>query len=157
MDTINQNSNTIDNQIKDWFDNIVATLRKDEVLYETGMLDQEAKEIYDAFLSGNEPDIAYMAHSQAKMYFLKNMFFAYLSELKRRNAIPLKLAFDISKSKLLVWAEIEDDNERMEDELILAEAKVHYKYYPYGYSISSTIVEKSDNLQIPPHYETIQQ
>lgn len=155
MDTTYQYNNTIDNQIKNWFDDIVANLRKDEVLYEKDMLDQEDKEMYNTFLHGNVPEIANMAYSQAQMYFIKNMILDYLSELKKREAIPLTLAFDISKSKLLVWAEIEDNNEKIEDELILAEAKIHYKYYPYGFSISSTILEKSDNLPVPPHYETV--
>ena len=155
MDTTCQNSNTVNKQIKDWFDNIVANLRKDEVLYEKDMLNQEEKEMYNTFLYGNVPDIANMAYSQAQMYFIKNMIFDYLGELKKRQSIPSILAFDLSKSKLLVWAEIDDDDEKMEDELILAEAKIHYKYYPYGFSISSTIEEKSDNLSIPPHYEEI--
>lgn len=155
MNTTSQGNSTINNQIKKWFDDIIATLRKDQVLYETDLLDEEKKQMYDTIISGDETQIHQNSHNQAQIYFIKNMLFNYLKELKDRNALPVKLAMDISKSKILVWAEIADDDEKIEDELILAEAKVNHKYYPYGFSIASTIVEKSDNLPIPPHYETI--
>ncbi|MFP4042533.1 MAG: hypothetical protein ACLFNL_06475 [Bacteroidales bacterium] len=96
-----------------------------------------------------------MAYNQAKMFFIEIMLLDYLDELRKKKAIPLRLAFDISKSKILVWAEINDDEEELEKRLILAEALVNSKYYPHGFSINSTIIEKSDNLPIPSHYKTI--
>ncbi len=39
------------------------------------------------------------------------------------NKKPLKLALGISDSTILVWAEIEDNDEQVEDALLIAEAK----------------------------------
>ena len=62
----------------------------------------------------------------------------------------------LSNSKLLVWSEIEDNDEDMEDALLIAEAKVNGKYQKDGFYINSTIVEKSDNLSIPNHYQILE-
>lgn len=155
MDTISQYDSKLESQIKDWFDEIISSLRLDEVLFEKDLLDKEKKELYKTLSSGNSLKIHDMAYNQAKMFFIEIMLLDYLDELRKKKAIPLRLAFDISKSKILVWAEINDDEEELEKRLILAEALVNSKYYPHGFSINSTIIEKSDNLPIPSHYKTI--
>ena len=61
----------------------------------------------------------------------------------------------LSDSKILVWAVVDDNDEKTEDALIIAEAKVNGKYYEKGFYLNSTIIEKSDNLSVPPHYQKI--
>ena len=56
---------------------------------------------------------------------------------------------------VLVWAEINDDDEQMEDKLILSEAKINAKYHLYGFDMESTIVETSDKLPVPNHYRSL--
>ena len=63
-----------------------------------------------------------------------------MKEIKDRDIKPIKLAFDYSDSKVLVWAEI--DNESFEDQLILSQAKINAKFSSEGFCISTTIVEK---------------
>lgn len=69
--------------------------------------------------------------------------------------MPLKLALGLSESKILVWSEIKDDDEETEDALLLIEAKINGKYRPFGFYVNSTIIEESDRISIPPHYQTI--
>jgi len=147
--------NSVDRQIKQWFDEIIAELRLDEALYETDLLHKEKRDLYKILSSGNKIKIHEAAYNQARMFFIETMLFDYLDELRGRSAFPKKLAFDISKSKILVWAEIEDDNQDLEQKLILCEAKVNARFFPHGFSITSTIVERSDQLDIPPHYKTL--
>ena len=62
---------------------------------------------------------------------------------------------DLSDASVLVWAEIADDDELMEDQLRLAQAKINAQYSQYGFYLSSTIVEESDCMPIPSHYQPL--
>ena len=48
-----------------------------------------------------------------------------------------------------------DDDTENEERLFKAEAVVNAKYYQYGFHLSLTIVEKSDEISVPPHFVTI--
>ena len=67
--------------------------------------------------------------------------------------LPEKLAFDYNDNEVLIWAEVKDDDEAFQRLLIRAEARVSSKYYKFGYSLESMIMEASDNYPIPPHYQ----
>lgn len=88
-------------------------------------------------------------------FFIQSILKDYLQELKAHRRKPLKLAMALSDSKILVWAVINDNDEQTEDALLISEAKVNGKYYERGFYLNSTIVEKSDCLKTPPHYQTI--
>ena len=47
---------------------------------------------------------------------------------------------------------IDNDDDELEKQLILVEAKVNAKYHSFGYDLTSMIVEKSDDLPLPSHY-----
>ncbi len=89
------------------------------------------------------------------MYFISNIIRDYLQELKNHDSKPIKLAMGLSDSKILVWSVINDNDEQTEDTLLLAEAKVNGKYQSKGFYINSTILERSDSLETPPHYQSI--
>ncbi|MGM0581720.1 MAG: hypothetical protein ACQETL_13625 [Bacteroidota bacterium] len=93
--------------------------------------------------------------NKSSQYFIEKVVKEFLSELNSRNVTTNQLAFDLSDAKILVWAEIEDFDETSEDGLILSEAKVNSHFSDFGFHISSTIIEKSDNLPVPPHYASI--
>ena len=88
-------------------------------------------------------------------YILKNMLVDYFAEITKRKINTISIAFNYTNSGLLVWAVINDDDEKSEDNLLLSAAKINAKYNKYGFSVSSTILEKSDNYPIPEHYKTI--
>jgi hypothetical protein len=88
-------------------------------------------------------------------FFIKNLINSYFKELGERRARPNRVALELSNSKVLVWAEIENDDELTEDALILSAAKVNYAFSTFGFHISSTIVEVDDKLNVPKHYKEV--
>jgi len=96
-----------------------------------------------------------LVRESTSMNFIKELMVDYMKELQTHNKLPLKLAVALSDSKIIVWAEVDDNDEETEDALLLTEAKINSKYFQYGFYINSTILEKSDNLSIPPHFQTI--
>jgi hypothetical protein len=88
-------------------------------------------------------------------FFIKNLVDSYFIELGERKARPNRVALELSNSKVLVWAEIENDDELTEDALILSAAKVNYAFSTFGFHISTTIVEVDDNLNVPKHYKEV--
>ena len=88
-------------------------------------------------------------------FFIKNLNDSYFIELGERRARPNRVALELSNSNVLVWAEIENDDELTEDALILSAAKVNYAFSTFGFHISSTIVEVGDKLNVPKHYKEV--
>jgi hypothetical protein len=138
-----------------WFSNMIDHLRFDHFMLQTDSATKEKKEFYSAFLLNDTNKIFSSMRSNSSQFFISSLVVDYLNELKAAGKNPLKLALGISDSKILVWSEIEDNDEEMEDLLLITEAKVNGKYHQKGFYINSTIIEKSDNLHIPPHYQTI--
>lgn len=141
--------------VEAWFDGMVANLRYDQALLENDILEKSKLETYKVLMSGDHEKMFYLGRETSSMYFITNMVENYFKELVKAQSEPSKIALELSDSKILVWAEIKDGDETMEDALILAEAKTNAYYSKYGFHISSTIVEDSDCLEIPKHYKSI--
>jgi hypothetical protein len=63
---------------------------------------------------------------------------------------------DISTDKVLVWAEIKENDEDSELILIRVESIVNGKFgNETGINLDSIIVEDCDGLTIPLHYNTV--
>lgn len=158
--SIQSNSTTsqaeVSNDLLDqWFSDMIDDLRVDHFMLQTDSATKEKKDLYNAFLLKDNNKIFSNMRSNSSQYFISSLVVDYLNELKAAGKNPLKLALGISDSKILVWSEIDDNDEEMENLLLITEAKVNGKYHPKGFYINSTIIEKSDNLNIPPHYQTI--
>lgn len=138
-----------------WFDNMVANLRYDQSLIENKILEGDKREVYDALISGDHDFMHNYARQTSSAFFITNMVEAYFKELIQSKRKPNKIALELSNSKILVWAEIAEDDELMEDALILAEAKINAYFSKYGFHISSTIVEDADSLVVPEHYRNV--
>ncbi|MBI9052461.1 MAG: hypothetical protein JEY96_01505 [Bacteroidales bacterium] len=141
--------------IEIWFDTLISQLKSDQIQLESNIASPEKKDLYSKLMSGKEEEFTEIMRDNSTIYFIEKLIVDYLYELKLRNCKPLKLALELSNSKVLVWAEIKDDDEKTEQDLILAEAKVNVKYDKYGFYISSTIIEKTDKLNIPTQYKPI--
>lgn len=133
-----------------WFQEFIATLQTHQLMLETNTASEELKNIYNVFFNGSETELAHAAKRSSDIHFIKSIIVDYLKEIKQN--MPVKLAFDLDDSEVLVWAEINNDDEATEDFLLLAEAAVNAKFHAYGYDITSTIVEKRDSLAVPNHY-----
>ncbi len=138
-----------------WFDDMVAGLRVDQILMETKTLSKDKQEVYDAMINKDYNEVHDYARNLSSKYFIKNLIDTYLFSLATYQRIPRKLGLELSNSKVLVWAEISSDDEMTEDALILSAAKANQKFSKYGFHISSTIVEEDDNLELPVHYKEV--
>lgn len=138
------------------FTQIIEHINVDHLLITTDTAPIETKEFYSALMANDADSILSKSREDSSMYFISKIVMEYIKELKSKGKIPLKLAMGLSNSKLLVWSEIEDNDDDMENALLIAEAKVNGKYQKDGFYINSTIVEKSDNLSIPNHYQILE-
>lgn len=143
------------NNIEDWFDNMVSNLRYDQTLIENNIIEEDKKKFYHAMISGDQDFLYTSARNSSSAYFITNMVDAYIKELIQSKSKPKNIALELSNSKILVWAEIKEDDELMEDALILAEAKINANFSKHGFYISSTIVEDTDALEVPSHYKKV--
>lgn len=151
-----KNNKVINHQDSDlWFDEMVSNLRFDQLLLQTEVLEKQKKEVYEAMINGDDEFMHSYARKNSSAFFIKNLIDSYIIELIERNAIPNKLALELSNAKVLVWAEINDNNDDLEDAMILSAAKVNNEFSKYGFHISTTIVEEEDNLMIPKHYKEV--
>jgi hypothetical protein len=134
-----------------WFDELVSTLRAHELMLETQTADEDTKKFYATLMGGNSSEIAHLTRTQSQRYFIGSILWDYLKVIKDNK--PSKLAFDYNDSEVLVWAEIDENNEQLEKQLYLAEAQINAKYHQYGFDMTSMIVENTDNITTPNHYK----
>lgn len=140
-------------KLNKWFNDMVATLRTHEVMLETDTASSQVKTMYDIFVNGNTNDIAAQGKMNAQIHFVGSILVEYLTILEKN--LPSKLGVNFNDSEVLVWAEIEDDDETMEKNLLIAEAKINAKFHPFGFDMETTIVETSDNFSVPNHYQIL--
>lgn len=145
----------INDQMREWFDNFMSHLRVDRMSLETNTATTEKQDFYKRMATANAADLALTSRTQSSQYFLSRLILDYVGELNHRQIEPRQLAMDFSDASVLVWAEIADDDEPMEDQLRLAQAKINAQYSQFGFYLSSTIVETSDGLDIPSYYQSI--
>ncbi|HUZ59243.1 MAG TPA: hypothetical protein VMU83_10710 [Hanamia sp.] len=136
-----------------WFDEFIAMIRTHQLLLETNTATEDIKKIYGIAINGSDNQLAELNKISANQHFIKKIIVSYLNEIESR--MPLKLAFDLDDSEVLVWAEIENNDDEAENFLLLAEASVNSDFHKYGYDLTSTIVEERDCLAIPNHYSLV--
>ncbi|MEO7046838.1 MAG: hypothetical protein ABI091_16165, partial [Ferruginibacter sp.] len=149
------NSDINQDELDNWFESFIDDIKTDHLLLSTGIANEDKRNLYKAIINNDGLGLAKRARDVSTMVFIKALVQEYLKELVHQKNMPLKLALGLSDSKILVWSEIEDNNEEMEEALLIAEAKVNGKYYNHGFYINSTIIESCDNISIPPHYQKI--
>ncbi len=89
-----------------------------------------------------------------KQTLIPNVLKTFLGELGQ--CCPLQIAASISEKTVLLWIITEDDDEETEGQIYLAQARTNAKYVePDGFSIDCMVVEKCDEIGIPPHYQTL--
>lgn len=142
-------------QIHLWFEQLISHIKVDKLMIETETADQEKFKFYQDAISGNHTEIFKSIRFNASQALIKDVVFNFLSEIKKRNALPIKLAFSLTPATILVWAEIADNDENLEDQLLLAESKVNAYAKQFDFSLDTMIVEKSDNLPVPTHYTVV--
>lgn len=145
----------ISSQTERWFDDFIAQLRSDQIQLDTSIASKEKQKFYDLMMTENQDEILMFGRNMSSMYFIRRMIMEYVDELQAMKCQPLRLSLNHSNSKILVWAEIDNNDEPTEDKLLIAEAKINAKYHNKGFYISSTIVEKCDSFPIPSQYQPL--
>lgn len=141
--------------IDQWFSHFIDDLKTDQLLMSLDVASKEKKDFYTDMIAGDYEKLLSQLRNKSSVFYIGNIIKDYIESLSSYKTKPLKLALGLSDSKILVWAEINDGDDKTEDALLLAEATVNGKYQQNGFYLNSTIVEKSDNLDIPPHYQPI--
>jgi len=142
--------------ISHWFDKLISDVSVDRLMMETKTAPSVTEKFYLNAINEDHDATNNFLREQSTKYFVSQLLQDYFKELKSFNSFPQKLAFDLSDAKILVWAQIKDNDELTEDALILSEARANSKYNDHGFYISSTIIEESDHLPIPSHYHVLQ-
>lgn len=136
-----------------WFDNLIASIRSEEIQLVCGIATQEKKDFWKPFFEDNHLEIAKRSRESASILLIPNLLADYVNGIKRRKIDLVSLSFQLSDSIILVWAVVNDDDELSMDNLFLQEAEVNAKYCDHGFHISTTIMEKSDNCPTPSHFQ----
>lgn len=136
-----------------WFDDLVSNLRTHKLQLETFTASDEMVKMYNTLFTGNADQIAHLGKLGAQKHFVTRIVVDFLAMIKNR--LPNKLAFDFNDSEVLAWAEIDNDDEVMERELLKAQALINSRFHPYGFDMETTIVEQRDDLSIPNHYQVL--
>ncbi len=152
MNTYSSTSSSSQQARDHWFSELIATLSAHQVMLETNTANEEQKQFYETLFGGNLDQIALQGRDIAQKHFVSKILLDYIKILHTNHVMPGKLAFDLNDTEILVWAEVDDNNDDLEKRLILAEAEVNAKYHTFGYDMTSLIVEKGDKLPIPNHY-----
>ena len=140
-----------------WFEGFINAIKADHLQIQTNTASDEKSRLYNNMIEGKHLEVVSEMRNVSSQFFIQSLVTDFLKELEVRNVSTNKLAFDLGDAKVLVWAEIDDDDEASEDGLILAEAKVNADYSKNGFHITSTIIESGDNQSVPPHYASIKQ
>lgn len=152
---LNQIANPDKEKRDKWFDGVLNHLITDRLMLDTGVAPVETEEFYNAAIQANPYAMTKAIRQETTQFFIQNLVQFYFKELTSYNISPQKLAFDFSDAKILVWAQIADEDEDSEKALILSEAKANSKFSENGFFVTTTIVEESDNLRIPSHYHEV--
>lgn len=143
-------------QVSQWFEDLIDQIKVDKMLIESDVASKSTKDLYDLMMSDDTDKMIYGMRKTTEIHFVKEMVTNYLNFLLSSEHLPSTLAFKVSNNnKIYIWGVIPNDNENVEDAMILAEASVNGKFYQYGFNLTSTIVEESDNLPQPPQYNNI--
>lgn len=143
-------------QIDNWFAEFIHNIKVDKLAIETSTAPKETADLYINAITGNVREVVKTMRSVSSRYFIEQVTFAFLNEMMKRNAQPKKLAFSLTPSTILVWAEINDDDQNVQDQLILAEAKVNSDFKDAQFALDVMIVEESDKIKVPRHYIPVQ-
>src|SRR5882672_11206322 len=121
--------------ISQWFSKLISEIRVDKEMMEADVVPADTKQFYTDAITGNVDAMHNYARVNSTKYFIYKIVEDYFKELQSFKATPNKLAFDFSDAKILVWAEISDDDETTEKALILSEAKANAKYSDNGFFV----------------------
>ncbi len=140
------------NESSDWFNQMIAAIRADEVQLAVGLADPDKAEFYKSAISGNRDEMIHSMNRQFSQSYIREMILNYSNEIVKRNRKPIEIHVYHTINTLHVWAVIADHDSETEAALFLSEAAVNANYSKFGYTIDTIILEVSDNYPVPNHF-----
>lgn len=134
-----------------WFAEMINTIKVDQLTYQTDTMEPRRKQMYGNLIDNNYIEAAKDARKISSKIIIPHMLEAYFQCFSKISNVN-KLAFELSDTKILVWAEINQNDEDTEDSLLLAEAKINGEFSKAGFRLLTTIVEDCDELEVPENY-----
>lgn len=145
-------SSSSPNMEKDWFAKAINSLKVDQLTFQTDIMEPDKKELYTHLISENYIEVSRKSIELSSQLIIVEMIGKYFSELGSGFSKLRSLSLHPSDKKLLVWAEINDNDEETEDVLLLLEAKINALFSNYKFRVLTTIVEAMDSLSAPTDY-----
>jgi hypothetical protein len=142
---------------KPWFVNLIDIL-KSRFSQQKNQLINIHKEESDIAFSHVVEDYSTAMHQSriaSQKFFTTQILKVYIDEIHSLTNMPDLIGLAIGHNEILVWCQINDDDDEMENNLFLAEAKANADQTNSGISISTTIVERSEIISIPSHYKLL--
>lgn len=152
LETFDQSTKEL--RTSDWFEKTIVSLAADQMTYETNTLDPKSRDFYEKIATGEISELMQGIAQKMQQYYFREIIQSFFTEffIVRKSEKPKKLAFDYKGKQIMVWAEIPENNEKMENDIFMSEAIANHQFRDTGFNLSITVVEDCDNLSIPPHY-----
>ena len=111
--------------------------------------------MYDAIINNDYDKVMQETTNAAMQYFTINILKKYVAVINSMRIKPLLLGVYHGNREILIWSEINDDDDNTESQLFIAEAKVNASFIESGIFLNTTIVEKSDKIKMPKQYKLL--
>ena len=146
-------ADSADKSAHEFFSDIVTKLNVTEFLYNIKGMSEREYQMWSAAINKNLEPMMLSSRIATNVMCANKAFEQFMLALRMEKNVKLrKLAVDISKSKLFVWAEVEDDDDASMRSILYADSVANLKMEDLGFSVSATVVEKSDCVPVPSHY-----
>lgn len=150
---VESTTDSADKRAHEFFSDIVTKLNVTEFLYNIKGLSEREYQMWSAAINKNLEPMMFSSRIATNVMCANKAFEQFMLALRMEKNVKLrKLAVDISRSKLFVWAEVEDDDETSMRSILYADSVANLKMEDLGFSVSATVVEKSDCVPVPSHY-----
>lgn len=148
-----ETSSVEDARAKEFFADLVTRLNVTEFLYDSKGMSQKEYEMWTSAINRNLGPMMEHSRVASNFYCIQKAFAEFIVALKNEPNVKMrKLAVDTTGSKLLIWAEVDDDDRESTRSILYADSVANLKIENLGYSVSATVVEKSDYVPVPSHY-----
>lgn len=157
MNALETKGQAVKKSTEDWFSQFIHSLEIKKLQYEQDLMEPEDKKFIENLASENlDRQMAEITITSQKYYF-GNLVSTFFNEffITRKSKNPNKLGFNHKGQQIMVWIEVPAGDLEMENNIYLAEAVTNAKYEETGFSISATVVEEEDGLNIPSHYSIV--
>lgn len=142
-------------QLEMWFGEAFHQLNTDKILLETDTASPEKRHLYHTFMGDNVVEQSALVKQGSNKMLTLEALGKFITYVINSDTKPHMLAFNVSASSLLVWAVIKDEDFGAERALYMAQAAVNSELAKADYRVSTTIVDESDELTPPQHYQVL--